>query len=149
MEALKSEGFVLDDNLRLKPFAGFFRLYGEISCQGGIVIRVQKTFDAVQTDPVLMIQTIQYSYTARVPEHGRIYQSDNAHAHHGHADPHHRHNVDWRNDAELAGSPEWVGRDRWPTLSEFIRFTEDWYRANDKALPPLPPYTLPAEPSWR
>lgn len=131
---LKDEGFVCHDDLELAFMPGTIRMWGEISCIGEIVIRVDKTLAIVEDDPRdPLVQTVDYSYNASVRRCSNFLRHDNAHAHPGHPDNHHRHVFDWRTGDPLS-DPEWCGGD-WPTLGDFIGFARDWYWAHWNDLP--------------
>ena len=136
MSRLRCSGFVGPDSLAWSFLHGHIDMSGEIGCLGNIVIAVSKTLKihsgADQSDWV--VETIRYAYNASVRNHGSIMRYDNAHAHSGHPDAHHRHRFDWRTGTTIGG-PEWVGSAKWPTLAEFILEVEEWYYANQSALP--------------
>lgn len=136
MEQLRSSGFVGADTLEFEAYAGHILLEGEIACLGEIVVSVWKHLSILDDNDDPYVQTERYAYNAFVRGHGTFLRVDNSHAHHGHADAHHRHFGDWRTDDDLPGSPEWIGAERWPTLGAFIE--EDvwkWYDAHREELP--------------
>lgn len=140
MEALRRRGFVQDDTLTFITLPGQVRLVGEIACLGNIVIVVKKYLvcDGHEEHDDNEVQTVTYSYTALVRGHNTFLRCDNAHPHEGHADEHHKHRCDWMaqgEEVELQGSPEWLGRDRWPSLAAFINEVHDWYDEHREELP--------------
>jgi len=102
MGRFRADGFVGGDTLHLDLRPLFAEQKRLIACLGGIVIRVQKAMSEANgrtlepgTDPWLV--TDDYSYNAHVAGEGCTFlRYDNAHAHDGHADEHHRHHGDWR-----------------------------------------------------
>lgn len=138
MDGFRSSGFVGEDSLEFMPVeTGLLRIEGEVSCLGGIVIRVAKALIVTEsesaTDP--LVQTVEYGYNAFVRGEGSFLRHDNFHAYPGHHDAHHRHELDWKTGKELPGSPMWVGPDGWPTLSRFMEEVESWYWKNKNDLP--------------
>ena len=111
-----------------------FEIRGRIHCHHGLFIDVEKTLEINARDQV---RTVRYSYDAGVS--GRtdrpIFRYDNAHlyAREGHPDKHHRHRYDtvtW----DETGSPEWVGRTRWPHLSQVIDELWEWWENGGSVL---------------
>lgn len=108
--------------------SGNLAIAEEISCLGDIVIRVEKNLTVIDdgtADPP--VQTVDYTYNASVRGARSFLRHDNLHPYPGHRDSHHRHDLDWRNERDLSGSPSWVGVEGWPTLSEFTEEVEQWY----------------------
>lgn len=127
----RSRGFVDRDTIDFYPLsAGWLQVLGEIACLGRIIIQVDKILQAIvipSDDPE--VQTMRYSYNVSVHGQGTKFRYDNA-KHHlrgvGHHDEHHRHDFD-DHGRELAGSPTWIGADRWPHLGDVITEAEQWY----------------------
>ena len=136
MERFRSapSGFVREDSLQKSFDQGIVGLSGEIACLGRIVITVDKTLRILDDSDDPQVQTISYTYNARVQGVGTIMRHDNIHAHSGHPDAHHSHVYDWPNDREVEGSPRHCGEAGWPTLSEFIEKVERWYWTNRERL---------------
>lgn len=121
------EGFVLSDGVRYQISPdGSIGIKGIIGCQGGIVIQVIKELVTVEDGPDPLVQTDRYKYHASVLNHGSFLRFDNSHAHRGHVDEHHRHDMDWR-VPEDDGQVTWLGVDRWPVLGDVIAEARDWY----------------------
>lgn len=137
MDGFRLSAFVREDSLEFAfQEAGLLTIKGEISCRGGIVISVYKTLEVVDdgtTNPP--VRTFLYAYNALVRGENSFLRHDNTHSYPGHADEHHRHELDWRTGAELPGSPMWVGPEGWPTLSNFIEEVERWYWKHREELP--------------
>ncbi len=97
---------------------------GDITCEGGIVVRVSKTLESQGgTDRV---RTVHYNYNAHMPGGGNILRYDNSHL--GSPDEYHRHRYDtgtW----EQIGPTEIIDRDAFPTLIEMVSEVEDLVRA--------------------
>ena len=129
-------GFVVADSLAWVAYPGALQLTGQIACQSGVVISVEKTLN-VDSDDDPVVVTTDYTYNAHVSGHASIVRNDNT-DHHGHPDPHHVHRYDWRTGNELAGSPEHVGADGWPTLGEFIEAMREWCAEHHSELPATP-----------
>lgn len=122
------DDFVVDDNLRYEfVTAQLFEIRGRIWCQHGLFVDVDKTLEVNTRNQV---QTVKYSYHAGIE--GRsdrpILRYDNAHryAREGHEDEHHKHRFDASTWQEIE-PPEWIGRQRWPHLSEVIEELRDWW----------------------
>lgn len=147
MDAILASAFVAQHNLGYTAYPGHIIICGQMSCLGDIVITVEKLLAVLEGDPQeapldTTVQTIMYSYNASVRGHNSFLRYDNCHRHRGHTDDHHRHIMDWKNEREAMGSPEWVGEDGWPHLSQFVDFVDDWYRENGSQLPA--PQAIPA-----
>lgn len=127
--------FLVEDRLAWIPSVGEFMLAGEIGCRGNLIITVEKTLEVLEEGNDPLVQTIEYSYNASVRSAGSFLRYDNAHPHPGHSTPHHRHDMDWRNNSEeLPNSPVCIGYD-WPTLGEFLEEVEKWYWVHRDQLP--------------
>ena len=138
--------FVISDNLRSLPFDGEFRIEGRISCVHDLFIDVRKTLEYRAVDQ--KVRTIKYRYHAgkSAPVARSIFRYDNAHDGYiqfGQPDEHHKHVYDIRGGmAEFP--PEWIGRSRWPVLSEVIEELRQWWESTGrlidwKNLPPINP----------
>jgi hypothetical protein len=137
--------FVQHHTLRYVAVPGSVIIVGEIACLGNIVISVEKYLEVLDDRPATdvldgeddaMVQTFLYSYNACVRGAANFLRYDNSHAWPGHADQHHKHRMDWRNNGrELPNSPGWVGRAGWPLLSTFIDEVAEWYWNNRPDLP--------------
>lgn len=146
MEQLRASGFVGADTLSFEELpgaAGIF-LSGEIACKGCIVISVEKFLAVLNGEgAAALVQTEMYSYNAFVRGWHNILRFDNQHPHAlypGHKDEHHRHDFDWQTGEEFPDSPQWIGVEKWPTLSEVIREVEEWYWKNRANLPDADAY---------
>jgi hypothetical protein len=136
--------FVHRHTLRYEARRGFIVIVGQIACSGEIVLTIEKALEVLDADAddVLdggatdaLVRTYVYSYNASIRGHQSFLRYDNTHSYTGHDDEHHKHELDWRTGAELPGSPSWVGRDRWPLLSEFIESVARWYWDHRDELP--------------
>jgi hypothetical protein len=131
-----ASGFVCEHTLIFERLAGLYTLKGEIACLGNIVIAVNKTIEILESDSDDdLVQTSEYSYNASVRGAKSFLRNDNAHPHEGHADSHHQHELDWRTETNLPGSPRWVGVEGWPHLSQFIEAVRAWYWSHRDELP--------------
>jgi hypothetical protein len=135
MAQMRQSGFVLDDTaLTITALPGMLCMAGDIVCLRGIVVRVYKVLEILRGDgDDAVVQTVRYAYNAFVRGHGTFLRFDNAHAHPGHDDEHHRHDGDWRTGKET--DPVWVGPGGWPTLGDFLSLVEDWYCQHCDELP--------------
>jgi len=137
MDGFRARGFVSEDSLKFTFLeADFLKIEGEISCLGDIVIRVEKTLAVLEdgtTDPP--VQTIWYAYNASVRGWNTFLRYNNLHRLPGHKDEHHKNSFDWKTEAHLSHSPEWVGIEGWPTLSQFMEEVERWYWKRREELP--------------
>ena len=147
MDQYKSKDFVGKDSIQCVPLIpDRYKLFGEISCKGNILITVEKRLNVVVNSPQdPIVQTYCYAYNASVRNFHNIIRYDNQDQvfgfRAGHQDPHHVHEFDWRTGQEKRGSPFWVGRSKWITLGEFIGKVENWYWSNFCDLPN--PYDYP------
>ncbi len=122
--------FIVADNLRYDfPSPWLFEIRGRIFCQHGLFLDVDKTLEINRRQQV---RTIKYSYHAGVEgEQDRpIFRYDNAHRYvrEGHPDEHHRHRFDHATWREI-DPPDWVGRERWPHLSDAIEELRVWWES--------------------
>jgi hypothetical protein len=135
-EGLLREGFAVEHTLDYFALPGAIKISGHIACRGRIVIWVYKILEVSNEGPNRpLVKTVNYTYNAFVAGYGSFLRHDNAHAHPGHADAHHCHEIDWWTRIELPGSPYWCGEDGWPTLADFVRRAHDWYDVNKEELP--------------
>lgn len=113
---------------------GRFEIRGRIHCRHGLFIDVDKTLEFNERRQV---RTIRYGYHAGVAgERDRaIFRYDNAHRYtrEGHEDEHHKHQFDHTGWQEIE-PPVWVGRERWPHLSEVIEELIAWWDATAQYL---------------
>jgi len=137
-DQLLRRGFVEEHNLRYEAVPGHICILGQIACQGGIMITVEKYLSvAAPPEEVLdgadaYVETVLYAYNASVRGHGTFLRYDNCHPHAGHDDWNHRHRLDWRDESKE--EIDWVGQD-WPTLMEFVDEVEGWYWKHRDELP--------------
>lgn len=108
------------------------KIEGRIRCQHGIFLDVRKVLEA---DDQGRVRTIRYRYHAGFegPRDRPIFRYDNAHPHQGHADPHHKHCVDYATWTEIA-PPQWIGYDRWPTLAQVLDELDEWWHETGRFL---------------
>ena len=134
---LRATQFVNDDTLIFQAYPGELQIRGDIGCRGSIVVSVCKVLHVIDSGDIAdpFVQTFEYSYNASVRGYREFLRYDNAHPHPGHADHHHRHDLDWRTGAPLAGSPTWIGASGWPTLGTFLEQVETWYWEHRDQLP--------------
>lgn len=137
MDGFRQNAFVSKDSLTFDDEGeGVLTLAGEISCLGNIVIRVEKHLEIMEEDsPDPLVRTFDYAYNASVRGADTFVRYDNLHMQKGHRDPHHKHDIDWRNGSEFPYSPQWVGAFGWPTLSDFIEEVMGWYYRHMTELP--------------
>lgn len=136
-----SRRFIESDTLTLRILPRQYRLFGEISCLGNIVISVEKFIEIVGTstgnESNPLVKTSKYAYNAFVRGANNIFRYDNLDddpVFRGHPDCHHKHIFDWQTGQELKGSPEWIGEGLWPTLGQVIQEASDWYSENLESL---------------
>ncbi len=137
MERFRREGFVEIDALEVYPLgASNLKMEGQISCEGGLVCRVEKLLEVVDANNPNnpLVQTVRYAYNVHLAGGRNLFRYDNAHRHAGHGDENHCHAFDWRTGAAL--SVRWTGAD-WPTLGEVLSEMRDWYWQNRAALEAL------------
>jgi hypothetical protein len=131
--------FVFEHNLEYQAVAGHIIICGQIACLGDIIITVDKLLAVLDPEAAPLdarVETIVYAYNASVNGYSSFLRNDNCHPYHGHGDDHHRHRMSWKSGAELPGSPEWVGEEHWPHLSEFIDHVHKWYSETMLSCPP-------------
>jgi Family of unknown function (DUF6516) len=132
-------GFVREHTLIFERLEGFYTLRGEIACRGNIVVTVNKIIEILESDSDDdLVQTSEYSYNASVRGEKSFLRNDNApheRPYEGHGDPHHRHELNWRTEENLRGSPVWVGEQGWPTLGQFLDAVYAWYCDHREELP--------------
>jgi len=124
------DGFVIADNLTY-AFEGpsAFIIRGRIICGHGLFIDVVKVLELdLHTRRSLLARTMSYSYHAgfRGWQSRPVFRYDNAHMYPGHGDEHHFHRFDYATWRPVE-PPDWIGRDRWPHLSDVIGELEDWW----------------------
>jgi hypothetical protein len=131
MQHCLRQGFVGGSALEVRKFREHFLMEGEIGCLGEIVIGVQKVIEIVgwvNNEP--MVQTSMYAYNVSVRGMHTIFRYDTQHPdrlYAGHADPHHKHDFNWKTGDPLPESPIWTGALMWPTLGDVIWEARDWH----------------------
>ena len=136
-----SPHFIVNDDLvpQLTPDAVIWR--GVLYCVNAIeihVFKVQAFFTRPDGRPAVQTQLYEYHVMLRLPQGERnLFRYDNAHAHVGHADPHHRHGYDDDGTAQVEHLSErgWAVGD-WPTLGDVIDEVHEWWRSASTAPPP-------------
>jgi hypothetical protein len=106
MEQFRAQNFVGHDNLEFTRYPTRFFLRGQIACKGRIVIAVSKILEILVGDDNPDVQTTMYAYNVSLHGAGNLFRYDNQHPeklYEGHADPHHKHEFDWRTGDELPG----------------------------------------------
>lgn len=130
IELFIREGFVHEDtkyNLQFKRKLNSIVLQGEIGCLGKIIIMVNKTLRVISGQGQnAMVKTSKYSYNASVQGCGNFLRYDNAHIHHDHPDPYHKHIYNFNLPNCTEGRVDWVGYDNWPTLDKVIEEVKTW-----------------------
>lgn len=127
-----TRGFCRDHVAHFTPIPpDMFWFVGWIACKGSILITFEKKLLAVdEREAELRVQTEMYAYNASIQGGHNILRYDNQHPERlypGHNDPHHKHLFDWTTDANLSGSPFWIGESNWPTLGEVVGELEQWH----------------------
>ncbi len=124
------EFFVEDDCLQIQlTDEGTLRIEGLIWCKDDIFLDVNKTLEINERNQV---RTVYYKYHAGIQLDGEtksIFRYDNAHVYtkEGHADAHHKHCYNHMSGEEIR-PPEWIGHDRWPTLTEVLEELHEWWQ---------------------
>lgn len=127
--------FIDSDDLEYTfPRPAIFEIVGRIHCRHGLFIDVDKTLEFNDRHQV---RNIAYSYHAGVAgaQDRAIFRYDNAHryAREGHEDEHHKHRFDSATWQEIE-PPVWVGRERWPHLSNVIEELIEWWESTGQHL---------------
>ena len=139
MNQFRSRDFVSSETLKFFPYPDCFRLKGEISCLGDILVTVDKLIDILSgQDDNAIVQTRWYTYNASVRGYSNILRYDNQdddYLRDGHHDAHHKHLFDWRTGQEALGSPFWIGHQNWRTLGDVLQELENWYWQHRVELP--------------
>lgn len=111
-----------------------FAIRGRVRCDHALFVDVDKVL-AYRSDG--RVRTIRYSYHAGFegPVDRPIFRYDNDHRYsrEGHPDEHHKHRFDPVTWQEIE-PPEWVGRDRWPHLSDVLEELWEWWREVGRGL---------------
>jgi len=128
MEGLRASGFVNGDNLITEVGPYRVTIEGEIACLGGIVVNVLKTLEVLRGEGLdAVVQTVTYAYNASVRNGFNVFRYDNLHRFKGHPDSHHKHTYDWLTGEEVAETPEPVGAEGWPSLTDVIVEAQKWH----------------------
>jgi hypothetical protein len=113
-------------NVRMKG-SGDILVKGRLHCVGGTYVNVT---DQLQRIDLAHVRTLGYSFHAglRGEPDRAIFRYDNAHTYlrEGQPDAHHKHRYDVVTGREIK-PPEWVGRDRVPTLCAVLTELEQWW----------------------
>ncbi len=131
MRGLMDRGFVLSDNVSIGPLGNSYLLMeGPIECLGDIEVTVLKILQVTpQPKGEPLVQTIEYSYNARIRGLGNILRYDSPHPEHNRFHHVHRFNVF---DGDEEGEVEECA---WPTLGQALDELEEWYYDNRDELP--------------
>lgn len=105
---------------------------GVLRCTAGIEIHVEKVQDLRRLGGRPTVRTLLYNYHVlqRLPGGERnLLRYDNAHAHPGHPDTHHRHDYEESGYVRVRHLTEcgWEPGD-WPTLGNVIEEIYDWWQ---------------------
>jgi len=108
------------------------KIAGRIHCRFGIFLDVLKY---LEVNDRRQVRTVRYRYHAGFEgqQPRPIFRYDNAYAHRGHPDAHHKHHVDYATWTEIS-PPEWIGHDRWPTLAQVLDELYDWWHQTGRVL---------------
>lgn len=94
----------------------------------GLELAVKKDQEVEYRSGGPYVRTVRYAYQFLRQQEGHrigIFRYDNFHAHAGHGDPHHYHRYD--DTGAPIEPPEHIGEARWPTLSDVIAQTYQWW----------------------
>lgn len=113
-------------NIRMKG-SGDLLVKGRLHCVGGTYVNVT---DQLQRIDFEHVHILGYSFHAglRGESDRAIFRYDNAHTYlrEGQPDAHHKHRFDVVTGREIA-PPEWIGRERMPTLCSVLAELEQWW----------------------
>jgi hypothetical protein len=128
MQRLAREGFVLRHNLELREMGGgIFEMSGDVECDGGILLEVQKMLRIVEGEGrEALVRTVEYSYNAKLSGIGNILRYCSPHEDGGatHHAEHHKHCFD---DVAAGGDRvEVIEDDKWPTLGQVLEELRGW-----------------------
>ena len=125
MQRLAREGFVLRDNVKLHEMGdGVLEMSGDIECDGGILVEVQKMLRIISGEGrEAYVQTVEYSYNAKLSSMRNILRycspHDDGGSHHG---EHHKHYLDETGVERI----KVIGADQWPTLGQVLEELRVW-----------------------
>lgn len=130
MAQLERRGVVLSDGLAINAAGGGrFTIVGEVRCLSGVSVSVEKILEIVDGDEVNpRVQTVFYSYNARLEGDGNIFRYDSPHSE-DHKPYHHKHVFDVRS-GDHRGHVIEVDSENWPTLGEVLEEVEQWVFEN-------------------
>lgn len=142
----KDRGFILLDSLEFLPVGRGIWLSGRLDLRSGLVLTVEKLIAVIEGfGDDAIVQTSHYAYNLSIGGLGNVFRYDNQdddYLREGHLDCHHKHVFNWVTGLELGASPQWVGRNEWPTLGQVIAEAEDWYWLHHVELANLNPPSL-------
>lgn len=124
MRGFIQDGFVISDGVTFsEPLDGHITVRGEIRCQGGFQIDVDKKLRIVSgTGATTRVKTVEYSYNVSVAGRGNVFRYDSAHNHRQH---HHVHRFDARGD--LVSLHDIHDENEVPTLGDVIAEARELY----------------------
>lgn len=140
MERLRRDHFIVDDDLALDANivdgAPQILMKGRIRCAGNIFIDVRKTLRVIDGEgDDALVQTVAYTYHARVDGVGDLLRYCSPHA--DHRKFHHKHTFDpFKGDAssysidDEPGTCDATSDTNWPTLGEVLHEVRRWYFEN-------------------
>lgn len=124
-----ARGFVTRDDVQIEDLGnGEIWMHGEIWCDGGVRVTVDKYLMVVNEGPPVVVQTRDYSYNASLSGRGNIFRYCSPHADHNCF--HHRHDFDAF--AKDPSETETIARipGDWPTLGDVIEELFKWTWTN-------------------
>jgi hypothetical protein len=128
MRDFLEDGFVIEDGLKTEALQDTLILTGRIRCQHGLFVDVYKVLAVEQRHGRPWVRTEACKYHAGVegPEARPVFRYDTSHSYPDHPDTYHKHRFDHATWTEI-GSPQWIGRDDWPHLSDAIEELRSWW----------------------
>lgn len=120
------EWLIEDDELTLAHIDGTLQISGHLAGRDKLLLGVWKLLQMQSRDGVVYVRTARYSYEGFLANR-RLFRYDNAHAHPGHQDEHHKHVFDESGGEQVI----WLGRDRWPYLSDALEDLAQWTAGGD------------------
>ena len=140
MERLRRDHFIVEDDLTLDANlvdgSPQILMKGRIRCAGNIFVDVRKTLRVLDKDePDPFVQTVAYTYHARVDGVGDILRYCSPHVdhrrfHHKHAFDTFAGESDTHSVDDEPGSCEATSDTHWPTLGQVLHEVKDWYFEN-------------------
>lgn len=134
LQSFLDEGFVITHNVQVRVFHNrahapvAVKIAGRILCVHHLFLDVETDLDVMQRGGRAWVRLADCKYHAGVSGNRArtIFRYDTSHPYPDHPDNYHKHLFDHETWTEI-DTPVWIGRSRWPDLSEVLEELHIWW----------------------